>query len=197
MNYVELMVTNVFANLAACKIDGVYRSEDNKYYVVEYKTTSTKYTVPPLNSYLPHKENVAQVEAYCALVEQKYNIEVDGWILHYAARDNPFNSLATYSEEVSTKKKKQILKKIEEYSNQFHIVMNATSFKHVRILLEQKPCSSYEEYQKTYSSYEGCPLASVCFESKKLKEELKRAWEIREDEFLTYRRDKRLKIVKL
>jgi hypothetical protein len=63
-------------------------------------------------------------------------------------------------------------------------------------LVDNKPCKTVIDYQTDYATYGGCPLAPICFEPKMLKKELKRAWDVKEDDFLEWRRPAHLPLPK-
>ncbi len=197
MSYKELIVNlrGVFPNLSPCHLDGIYRSREGLYYVLDYKTSSSKIIKQPdIDSYLPHIYNIAQIKAYCALVEQRFRVEIAGWILQYVARDNPMKIYRAIGESITENEKELILSKVETYSNHYGMVMNCKDYDTIKYLVENKPCKTPEQYQDEYKKFGGCPLAHICFERKRLMKELNRGWDEREDNFLTYMRPKNLKL---
>jgi len=133
----------------------------------------------------------------CALIELRFNIEIRGWLLHYVARDKPTHIYKTFGDIISTKAKKRILAKIKTYDKHYGMVMNCTDFSTVRTLIEEKPCTSREVYDKRYANFGGCPLSSICFNSKRLITEVSSQWEVKEPNFLTWRRPSKLPLPKL
>ena len=200
MEYVEciLKLQHLFPHLADCLIDGIYRNDVGKYYVVDYKTSSVKnISLAPDVTYLPYGSNVAQVKAYCALIERRFRITIEGWILHYVARDNPLTIYKTIVEEISREEKAAILRKILRYSEHYGLVMNCTSFDTIRLLFKQKPCKTVEDYNSEFKSFEGCPLSPVCFEKDLAMERLRHSWKEREPDFLSRGRPSALPLPKL
>jgi hypothetical protein len=193
-----LDLRSTFPNLAVCLLDGIFRDSKGHYYVVDYKTTNSKTAkLPAESTYLPYLANIAQVRAYCALIELRFNIEIRGWLLHYVARDKPTHIYKTFGDIISTKAKKRILAKIKTYDKHYGMVMNCTDFSTVRTLIEEKPCTSREVYDKRYANFGGCPLSSICFNSKRLITEVSSQWEVKEPNFLTWRRPSKLPLPKL
>lgn len=60
MEYIEIDV-KMFKHVSG-HIDGVWRSPEGKYFVIDYKTTSTRMLASPM---LPYAKNVAQITSYC------------------------------------------------------------------------------------------------------------------------------------
>jgi hypothetical protein len=185
-----------FSNLADCLIDGVYRTLDGEFFIVDYKSAGLDVIRDMVKAKLQNPidvSNIAQVKAYCPLIEFKYNIEISGWILPYISRDNP-KKLKVFAQRISTKEKKRIIKKIELYNKHYLQVMNLKSFKQVELLIEEKPCQTVEQYREEYRTFGGCKLSCICFERKRLLKELHRAWDLREEDFLTWKRPKGLEL---
>jgi coproporphyrinogen III oxidase len=90
-----------------------------------------------------------------------------------------------------------ILKQIQKYNDDYHLVMHATDFDVIRTLFKNKPCRTVEDYQNTFQGFSACPLAHICFEPKMVKKELKRAWEDKEENFLSLNRPRYLVLSKL
>jgi hypothetical protein len=199
---ISLDLTKIFPNVSSCHLDGVYRTDDGLYFIIDYKTTKTEITnLSDKETCLPYPTNVAQITGYAALLELRFNIKVSGWILFYIARDNPLYSYKAVGSLITTKEKKAILVKIKTYSDHYGIVMNLTKFKQVQYLIANKPCQNQKQYEKEFGTYRGCPLASICFEtennSRMLYREVERAWEDREPNFLTWKRPVDLPLIRL
>jgi hypothetical protein len=200
MTYHEFLLDlrHIYPYLSRALLDGVFRDSKGHYYVVDYKTTNIKTAqAKGKDSHLPYIANVAQIKAYCALIELRFRIEIKGWILHYIARDSPIKIHKTIGDTITTKEKKLILSKIQTYNDDYIKVMNCTSYNTVKELYNTKPCKTVEQYQEEYQGYGGCPLAHICFEPKMVKKELTRAWADREDNFLTLNRPRYIALPKL
>lgn len=183
MNYEELTV-KAFRNVSG-HLDGIWRSEDGKYYLVDYKTSSVKViTTQKSNPTLPYHHNVCQIKAYCALIELMFDIEISGWILMYVARDDPMVFSKPVGQYINAKQKKRELKKIKGYDRDWDRVMNLFKFSDLLEIIEDKPCDSYEFYKKHFDHFDPCILASsgICFKPKKLKETMKIVWQDRPKE---------------
>lgn len=176
MKYVELSV-KAFNNVTG-HLDGVYRAENGKYYLIDYKTCSVRVIFgQKKNKLLPYKENKDQIEGYCALVELQYGIKISGWILMYLARDNPDVCLPV-GKKISRDRKRRLLARIAKYDQQFTIVKNASSLDDIKKLVQLKPCITVEDYERKFGSKNSCPLAykGLCFNRELLKDRLIEAW---------------------
>ena len=106
--------------------------------------------------------NSAVLAHNCALIENHFDIKIEGWILLYVARDNPAICRAV-SGIASSKQKARILKTIGRYDVQYSRVSQLSSWSDILWLVEQKPCKTREQYEQFYAGFKGCPLHSVCF----------------------------------
>ena len=190
MDYEELTVTR--GEHLTGHIDGVWRAADGRYYIVDYKTSSVK-AIESNAQYknMPYKKNVAQIVAYCALLEEEHGIEISGWILFYVARDNPMKTVLPTGAMISKKTKKRIIEKIDRWARHYEISMTATKYKHLMALVEEKPCSSYDQYKESayHSPFNPCPLgvSGICFNRKMLMGTLKMDWENKPKDWRTRR----------
>lgn len=197
-NEISIDLSAIFPNVSSCHLDGVFKDSKGKYWLVDYKTTNSRTAKQPLETTtLPYPTNKAQIMAYCAVLEWRFNINVEGWILFYIARDQPINTHRAVGNRITVEEKKTIMAKLATASTHYGMVMNATSFDTVTSLVEQKPCKTVEIYEKEYATFGGCPLHHICFENKMLQKELSRAWEDKEPDFLEWRRPDGLPILKL
>lgn len=174
-------------------IDGVWRAADGRYYIIDYKTSSVKaIRENHVTGFLPYKKNVAQIMAYCALVEKDFGIEISGWILMYVARDNPMVTTLPLGRLISRKAKAKILERIDTWDRHYGTVMSAKKWSQIETLIAEKPCKTYEEYMASayHSGLGGCTLgiSGVCFNAKRLRETLKEDWENRPSDWLERRR---------
>lgn len=194
MEYEELTVA--YGRHASGHLDGVYKASDGKYYLIDYKTSSTKVIRGnSLSKKLPYKNNVQQITTYCALVEQSFKIEIAGWILVYVSRDNPIYCSVPVGAFISRKEKEAILERVRSYNRQYDKVMFAKKFEDLNYLVENKPCKTRKQYLEEYhSDYDACKVAkkNVCFKPIKLEEFLKTAWKEKPKTWNIQRRPKYL-----
>lgn len=174
MEYEEITV-NAYKHCSG-HIDGVYRSRKGEYFVIDYKTSSTRGLSSP---FLPYAKNVAQIKAYCALIEYQYGIKISGWMLIYISRDT-IKRFKIKGEYIDDSEKKKIMKRIKQFDDQFETVQKLSnkgkhSWKDLEFLINTKACKT-EEYFKKYYSLEGCPLSTICFRSKKLLKTVKQEY---------------------
>lgn len=180
MDYEELTVRR--GKHLTGHIDGVWRAKDGRYFIVDYKTSSVKAIKNnPQTKYMPYKKNVAQIMAYCALLEKELDIEISGWILFYVARDNPMKTSLPCGEMVNARQKKKLLQKIDLWNKHYGTVMNARRFADLITLVDEKPCKDFEYYNASayHDPFKPCPLgmSGICFNPKKLQETLKEDWD--------------------
>lgn len=156
-------------------LDGVYKDSNGKYWVIDYKTSSVRmirrHDQEP-DPIFPYTKNRVQILSYCALIENHFDIKIEGWILLYVARDNPAICRAV-SGVASSKQKARILKTIGRYDVQYSRVSELKSWDDILWLIEEKPCKTREQYEQFYAGFKGCPLHAVCFTS-----ELKRTMKL-------------------
>jgi hypothetical protein len=180
MRYVELTV-KAFKNVSG-HLDGIWRNEKGEWFVIDYKTSSVRVIMTQKkNPTLPYHHNVAQIKAYCALIELMFDIEITGWILMYVARDNPMLFSKPVGEYMSAKAKKKYLKKIKGWDRDWDRVINMTDFDEVKELIAEKPCDDHDDYVRQFDSLDPCPLSQggLCFQKKKLKSLMKIVWDER------------------
>ena len=162
-------------------VDGLWlykkKGKKTKLYVLDYKTAG----VNPLRIYkqkgemLPYQGNVEQILKYIVLLEKQYDIEIAGWALIYQARDK-FDQFEIVGHEVSDKLKARHLAEVKQWDKHHDTVVRATSLEDIQVVIDQKPCRSYDDYMnRYYDKFDECPLASKCFKAKSLMNELESA----------------------
>lgn len=195
MDYEELDV-KAFNHLSG-HIDGVWKASDGRYYIIDYKTSSTRViSENKTTGFLPFKKNVAQITAYCALLERELDIEISGWILLYVARDNPMLTVLPCGEMIDKRQKKKLLRKIKRWDRHYGIVMSARKFKDLQVLIDEKPCKTWDQYKESayHSAFGGCPLgiSGACFKPKMLERVIRDDWDCKPKDWLERRRPKYL-----
>jgi hypothetical protein len=118
---------------------------------------------------------VAQIEAYCALVELVVDIKISGWMLHYITRDDPVYGRVTKVGLTDEAKKKEILKRIRGYDRHYELAKSLTG-SIIKTLIDEKPCTTQEVYIKDIKAFNPCPLEGVCFHKKNLVDEMRMVW---------------------
>lgn len=180
MEYEELTV-KAFKNVSG-HLDGIWRSEAGEYFVIDYKTSSARIIHgQKRHRMLPYHHNVAQITAYCALIELMFDIKISGWILMYVSRDSPMEVVHPEGKRITDKQKARYLKRIEKWDRQWDEVLNITTFKEVMDIVAKKPCDSMEFYKEHYDTYTPCPLSKggLCFNPRQLKDFLEITWDDR------------------
>ena len=158
MSYEELTVyyrTNVSGH-----VDGLFLSKNGKFYVIDYKTSSTRAIYQQKKEpTFPYAKNRVQIESYCALLEERFDVEISGWMLLYIARDNP-KVFKIVGDEVSAEHKHRTLQKIRRYDRHYTLVKNGLTHETLDTLIKYKTCKTREFCSEYMSS---CPLAPICF----------------------------------
>lgn len=153
--------------------DGLFRTSDRKYWLVDFKSTST-YSIfqhRKTKSVFPYVSNRTQIESYTPLVEDLTGLEIEGWLLVYAARDKPnsmFN-LEVVGNTLNTKRKAEIRTRLEQSDKDFPIARQVKErpVKVFRRLERTKLCEDRDYYDHfVHDQWDPCPLHKVCFGSR-------------------------------
>lgn len=174
-------------------IDKVLRI-GNLLFILDYKTTGTfalqkHRKAAPGESALPYHHNKCQIQRYVGLFEKVFKEHfaeggkfegcvVVGSILAYLSRET--NGQREFIFMPADEKMKGDWYKKAKKDDRLFVVMDQAvkdrSYSLMKELVEEKPCSSMEEYKATmHSPYSECPLKDVCFDRKKLLKKLKTA----------------------
>lgn len=155
--------------------DGIFKSKDSSLWVVDFKT-SYSMAISKYNSKgigLPHNTNVAQVECYIPLVEDRLKIKVAGWILAYFARDYPVSSQAIVVKKCSDSYREKLRERLDSSNKLFGLGLAPD--KNLSVMVKNKLCENRDYYENhVYESWNPCPLEKVCFNRVKLKAEIKK-----------------------
>lgn len=177
-------------------LDGIYKARNGKFYLIDYKTSSVRVIGSNWKTkMLPYKYNVFQITAYAALIEQVYDIEISGWILYYLSRDSPLYVSKATGANISSKEKRDYLRRMEVWADHYeHVMVRTKKLSDLSFLVENKPCKCMKDYNETYKAYDICPLAKngVCFDSEKLSTKLKALWIAKPDNWQTFNAPKYL-----
>ncbi|QJT70965.1 hypothetical protein GR7B_00167 [Vibrio phage vB_VcorM_GR7B] len=159
--------------------DGLYYF-GGKYWVIDYKTTSSFAVMQHTNSggkYFPYDHNVRQIKSYCAMLEENYNVKIGGWILVYVPRDN-YNRPVAVGDDISKKEKSRLKTMLDGYDLNFRRVRSfpeqtskAAIMKLAKKIIKDKPCQCMKTYEKNMKDpYFDCPYAEngTCFNKQKL-----------------------------
>jgi len=181
-------------------VDGVFRASDGKYYILEYKTTSTNKAETGRS--LPVKYHHHQARRYAGLVTALHGITLSGYFLIYIGRDTAAkvtNSLTgkvnltgirPYFVATDAKvRKTEMLAMSNEYKQRRAALALAKDMSNnpaEKFLLDHKPCSGIASYKENFfkgymdrdehgTAVYPCPYANgeVCFKMKSIKLEAK------------------------
>lgn len=151
--------------------DGLYKSKANRWWVIDYKTTSLKvldrHGTDPV---LPYASNKFQITSYVPMIEELLGIKVSGWALIYLARDNP-RKFRVVSDTMTDGAKRARMLKLKLFDDQYDLVttrITGLTVKNAEWLIETKFCQNYDHYTRSMKGYNPCPLEAVCF-TKNLK----------------------------
>lgn len=166
--------------------DGVFQKAEgpNNYWVVDYKTTS-EYALElhrKNKNVFPYLKNRFQIETYIPLIEQKYDIKLQGWMLHYAARDNPNKTWKTITVggTITEERREELLQRLIVADNDFVRTLKVREFpiKVFKSVMPTKLCEDRDFYDHfVYDKWDPCPLESVCWNKKKLQAKLSKTIE--------------------
>lgn len=145
-------------------IDCIIDMGGGRYWVGDYKTCSN-YGIE--NKILPHKAHLKQIPSYVYILRKKYKLNVVGFSLLYATRDNPWKFKETpfewndewtdYASDLLKGEKRKYKAALYDFKH------NTTSN-----IIQHKPCKSEAYYFKEIDYYHECPMLGVCFEKRKL-----------------------------
>jgi hypothetical protein len=151
--------------------DGVFKTKD--LWVVDYKSTSVHAIEKHFKtkSVFPYVRNRFQIESYVPLLEDLLETKIAGWLLVYAARDNPNHMYKTVvvGGQVDAERREVLRDRLVQADKDFGVALQVKE-KPVRVfkrLKETKLCDSRDFYNDfIHDQYDPCPLSKVCFGSK-------------------------------
>lgn len=147
-------------------VDGVFRCSDGRYIVIDYKTSSVKNIeyYRRTGEGFPYHHNVEQIRSYCYYLKRLYDIDIAGYLLVYCARDNIMQYVQPVGADLSEQDLIDIGKEMKMWDTQHDRVVRASKLEDIMVIIDQKPCKSYEDYESRYhDKFNPCPLAAVCF----------------------------------
>ncbi len=173
MRYDELGVR--YGRRIVGHVDGVWIWKDKKkYYLIDYKSagvSSFEYHEKTGKGF-PKPANVEQIIKYIVLIEAEYDIELSGWALIYQARDK-FDKFEIVGATVSDDEKRKHRIEVKRWDRHHDIVVRAKSLEDIQVVIEEKPCKSYDDYMNRYhDKFNECPLYQHCFKRSSLKLQL-------------------------
>jgi hypothetical protein len=121
-------------------IDGVYKSANGDYYIIDYKSTSLLAAVKKLKD--PGVVYEYQVETYACFLRLQYKIKVKGIVLFFVPRDDPSNP-TIWSKDLTNVDYKRILKRSKLYLAQHDEVLNVTTIKEALLLARHGKCANF------------------------------------------------------
>lgn len=153
--------------------DNLWKQTDSKLWVIDYKSTST-YAIEQhrkTKQVFPYVSNRFQIESYIPLLEDTYDIEIAGWMLVYAARDNPNHmfKVEVVGGEVDDDRKAELRERLHQADKDFSVTLKVKEqpIKVMRRLEQTKLCEDKDFYDHfVHDKYNPCPLSKVCFGSK-------------------------------
>lgn len=180
----ELVYKNTVVGHTDCLLKLKVKEKKSRFYVADYKTSAWYKTKDKkkASKIFPLRSNVQQIKMYVVLLEECYNIEIDGYVLAYLGRDLPLGKSGRHLVVVNMtdKEKRKCRKILHRWIKVHHRVLKAKHPSDVEYIKEHKLCKSMQDYKDNYSDYEGCPIAPYCFTEKKLDamvtKRLKKEW---------------------
>lgn len=159
--------------------DGMFISSKGKRFVIDYKSSflSAITAHKEKGNRFPYASNAYQIKSYCVMYEDLYKKPVDGWALIYIARDFP-NQVAIVEHQLPSSEKDEIRTTLAKWDKDFSVALKfhdkeKATEKRIDFQIKRKLCCDKDFYRtNVQTSYSDCPLAGVCFNSKKLKKEM-------------------------
>lgn len=156
-------------------IDGIFKCDNGKWIIFDYKTTSLKKVV---GQTLPEAKHLMQLPFYTYVMEKKYakkyGMKIDSFSLVYMPRDNPFQYYE-YAEKWTDKwrhRMKNLYKREKRHWDAIKQDLEDDTFTNV---ISEKPCSCRSDYSSKMKGVGECIMSDVCFSPSKLKNKLS-AW---------------------
>lgn len=153
--------------------DGLFRTKSKRHWLVDFKTTST-YAIEQhrkTKTVFPYTTNRSQIESYIPLVEDLTSLDIDGWLLVYAARDNPNHiyKVEVVGGRVTAKQKTSIRQRLEQSDRDFTVARQVVDkpIKVFKRLATTKLCEDRDYYDHfVHDQWDPCPLHKQCFGNK-------------------------------
>lgn len=121
-------------------IDAIYRDDEGKYWILDFKTTSTEQA--PKKQKDPGIVYREQVETYAVLTELQHGIKIEGYADSFLARNNPLKQdPVTWCEKLTDKKRKEVRIRLTRYKKMHKAYLDASSKKEVLALLDWGRCA--------------------------------------------------------
>lgn len=152
--------------------DGLWK-KGSKLWLIDYKSTST-YAIEQhrkTKQVFPYISNRFQIETYIPLVEDSFDVKIAGWMLVYAARDNPNHmfKVEVVGGTVDDERREQLRTRLDTADTDFGIARKVKEqpVKVFKRLERSKLCEDRDFYDHfVHDKYNPCPLHKVCFGSK-------------------------------
>ena len=150
-------------------IDAIIKLDNGDWWVMDYKTTSMKKVVAYK---FPEKKHLHQLPFYVYALEKKYakkfGMKLKGFSLIYIPRDNP-RAFVEYKERWTDKWRVRCHNQFEAEYEKWEAINSDVETETFDEVIRTKPCKSQSEYRSLMHVYEDCPLLSICFTQKKLR----------------------------
>lgn len=142
-------------------IDAVYRGDDGKFYILDFKTTGI--AAAPKKAKDPGIVYVEQIEAYAVLLELQYKIQIEGIMDAFILRDNPNKDPAVFVKKLTDENRTVIKKRLKRYLKMHAAALDASTLEEALELVEYPRCKN--------------PYCPVCkLPEKTLRAEIKKAY---------------------
>jgi hypothetical protein len=121
-------------------IDAIYRDEQGKLWILDFKTTSIK--AAPKKKTDPGSAYIEQIEVYAVLFEIQYGMKIEGFMDAFIVRDNPANEPPVYARLLDDTKREEVLRRIKRYRRAHRDALDAESWTEVKALLDYDKCTN-------------------------------------------------------
>lgn len=165
-------------------IDGIIVMPGNRWAVIDFKTTSTK-KVQRGTAAFPEKKHLKQLPFYVYVLEKtyakKYGYKIDHFSLIYMPRDNPHH-FYEHKEKWNSRWRTRCSNLLDDESRKWEAVNHDLESGTFNEIIAAKPCSCAGDYATKMLGYGECPMATHCFNPKRLRSALSQWQEMHESD---------------
>ena len=142
-------------------VDCLFRLENGKFIVVDFKTTTAKkITSGKLAASLQYR---LQILTYAYILRTKSHLPITGTSLFYIARDVPsiFKEIPV---SVNTSSLRSTETRVRAQVSMLKASKKALATMDITEVINLKPCHSHEQYEiEMYNEHDECPFVGICF----------------------------------
>lgn len=123
-------------------IDGVFKGEDGRYWILDYKTTSTAQAKNRMA--YPGRGYIEQVEAYALACRELFNLDIAGVIVFFITRDNPTQPYV-WAQELESEDFPDIKARMKEYHDMHKFALEAKTKEDLKEVWRNRMCRNSQD----------------------------------------------------